>query len=309
MYKKLPLSDGVIVLVLMGILCVQVFFLLFRINTALLYETTIRYGDINEGIVGVPNYKNPLYAVTSAEKDVASLLHAGLLIYDAVDGSFIPHLAETYSEESPNRYIFTLRKNAAFHDGSVITTDDVLHTVNMIQQEQKYRSIYYEAWEDVVVEAIDDVTLVITVPEGNLHFPEYFTTPVLPHHIWKKISADRQRDYHGSGVYVGAGPYVYSRETVTLDGRPTTLTFEEFSGHVLGRPFIQTISFHFFVDVADLLEAYELGVVDSVHGVTAAEAKTLLKQREGDAHGLRVADTNRVFGAFFNAADGRLSAG
>ena len=304
-YKKLPPSDAAIVLILIGILCCQLFFLLFNINKTLLHETTIRYGEINEGIVGVPTQKNPLHATTRAEKDIAALLHAGLLKYDITTDTLIPHLAETHIQEIPNRHTFTLRQNITFHNGSIITATDVLYTIGMIQKEQKYKSPRHEAWKGVVAEAVDDITITITVPEGNLNFPEQFTAPILPQHIWKKIPNDKQRNYNGPGIHTGAGPYKYSRETITLDERPTTLTLEEFSGYVLGRPFIKTITLHFFVDVVNLLKAYELGTIDSIYGIAAAEAETVLKQREKESK-LHVANTNRVFGVFFNAEDGRI---
>ena len=304
MYKKLPPSDTFIVLLLMTILFVQLFFLLASLNDTLLHETIVRRGEINEGVIGVPVYKNPLYANNAAEKDIAMLMHAGLLKRN-IAGELVPHLAKTWKQDSPSRYTFTLRKNASFHDGSLITTADVLYTIGMLQAEQKHTTHLHEAWRDVAVEAIDDMTLVFTIPEGNLHFPEQFTTPVLPKHVWKKIPTDKQRSYNGSGVHIGAGPYKYGQETLTLDGRPTNMTLEEFSGYVLGRPFIKKITLHFYVDVSNLLDSYEIGTIDSVYGIAGAEVTTLLKQREEEGQ-IHTAHTNRVFGIFFNTEDGRL---
>lgn len=304
MYKDLPLSDACVVLFLTGVLCVQLFFLLSSLNDTFLHETIVRRGDINEGVIGVPVYRNPLYATNAAEKDIAALMHAGLLKYDAA-GDLIPHLAQTWKQDSPGQYTFALKKNASFHDGSLITTADALYTIGMIQGQQKYITPLHEAWRDVAVEAVDDMTLTFTIPEGNLHFPEQFTTPILPKHVWKKIPADKQRSYAGSGVHIGAGPYKYGQETVTLDGRPTNIVLESFSGYVLGSPFIKTITLHFFVDAAGLLDSYEVGTIDSVYGIAGGEAAVLLEQREEEGV-LHATHTNRVFGVFFNAEDGRL---
>ena len=255
--------------------------------------------------MGVPVYKNPLYATSTVEKDVAALIHAGLLKYDNKD-NYIPHLAATWNKESPNRYSFTLRKNASFHNGSPITTKDVTHTIKMIQQKQKYKSPYHNIWSGVQVNAADETTVTITVPEENLHFPEGFTTPILPETVWKKIPKDKRRNYKGSGVYIGAGPYMYNMETITLDERPTNITLAEFSGYVLGRPLIKKIKLHFFVDTNNLLKAYEIGSIDGIHGTTAAELPTLLKQRKEKGDKVYITETSRVFGVFFNAEDGRI---
>ena len=305
MYKKVPPSDACLLLIFMGVLFVQIVFLLTTLNKTFLHESTVRRGEIDEGVVGVPVYKNPLYADNAAEKDIAALMHAGLL-KRTITGDFIPHLAKTWKQESPTEYLFTLRENISFHDGSLITTADVLYTIDMIQREQKYKNHHHEAWEGVAAEAVNDITLSVTVPEDNLHFPEQFTTPILPEHIWKKIPTDKQRNYNGSGVHIGAGPYKYSRETITLDERPTNITLEEFSGYVLGRPFIKKITLHFFVDVANLLQAYQVGIIDSVYGIAGGEAATLLKQKREERTKLHTVNTNRVFGVFFNAEDGRV---
>ena len=195
-YKKLPLSDACFVLFLMVVLCAQLFFLLASLNTVFLYETTVRRGEISEGVIGVPVYRNPLYASNAAERDIAALMHAGLLKYNR-DGDLVPHLAKTWAQDSPNRYTFSLRKNSSFHDGFLITAADVLYTIEMIQGEQKYTTNLHQVWRDVIVEVVDDMTLSFVVPEGNLHFPEQFTVPVLPKHVWKKIPTDKQRNYTG----------------------------------------------------------------------------------------------------------------
>ena len=253
----------------------------------------------------MPIYKNPLYATSAVEKDVASLIHAGLLKYDNRE-TFIPHLAETWKEEKPNHHTFTLKENISFHDGSPITTEDIRHTIEMIQQEQKHKSPYYSMWSGVKTEVIDEKTITFTIPEKNLHFPETFTTPILPKHIWKKIPENKRKNYKGSGVYTGAGPYMYDQETITLDERPTNIQLTESPGYVLGRPFIQRIHLHFFMDTNNLLKAYENGIIDGVHGAAAIELPTLLKQRKETKDKVYTADTNRVFGVFFNTEDGRI---
>ena len=304
-YKKLPPSDACIVISLLFILCAQTVFLLFKLNETLLHDTTVRHGEINEGVVGVPVYKNPLYAKSSVEKDVAALIHAGLLKRDN-EGGIVPHLAKTWNQEKPNHYSFTLRKNISFHNGSPITTEDIAHTIEMIQEEQKHKSLYHAIWSDVQLDVTNETTITIIIPEGNLYFPEKFTTPILPKHIWKKIPKEKRRAYKGSGVYIGAGPYMYNQETITLDERPTNITLTEFSGYALGHPFIKKIVLHFFVNTKNLLKAYEAGIIDGVHGVAAVELPALLKQRRGKNDTVYTADTNRVFGVFFNVEDGRI---
>ena len=303
--KKICISDACIVIALLCILCVQVTFLLTKLNTAFLHESITHHGEINEGIAEVPIYKNPLYANNTPEKDIVMLTHAGLLKHNN-KGDLIPHLTKTWEQKHPNQYVFILHKNITFHDGTPLTTKDVIHTINMIKNEEKYHSAYHKAWAETETHAVDERTLSVTVPPKNQHFPEAFTMPVLPEHVWKKIPQDRQKNYKGSGVHIGAGPYKYEREALTLDERPISITLTEFPEYVLGRPFIKKINLNFFTNPKNLLKAYEDGDIDGVHGITPTDLEPLLKQRKGEKDTVYTATTDRVFGAFFNAEDGRI---
>ena len=184
----------------------------------------------------MPAYKNPLYATNTAEKDVAALMHAGLLKYDN-EGGFMPHLATTWRQEDKNNYLFTLKENVSFHDGTPITAKDIAYTIKMVQEDPE--NPRREVWVGAEVTDTENSTIKITIPEGNIHFPEGFTTPILPEHIWKKIPIEKRKRYKGSGAYIGAGPYKFDQETVTLDEQPTHITLIDFPGYVLERPFIE----------------------------------------------------------------------
>ena len=302
-YNKLPISDTCIILTLLAIICMQVFFLCYKVSEKFHGETVIRHGEIHEGIVGVPAHKNPLYATNTAEKDIATLMHAGLLKHNN-EGGFIPHLAATWEQKDKNRHLFTLKENISFHDGAPVTAKDVIHTIGMLHEGAD--GPHHSKWVGVEASKIDDLTIQIIVPEGNTSFPESFTVPILPEHVWKKIPKEKQKRYKGPGVYIGAGPYRLSQETVTLDEQPTQIILTEFSGYALGRPFIKKIVLHFFVDTKNLVQAYASGIIDGVHGVTATELITLLEQRNKKADKIYTANTTRVFGVFFNAEDGRI---
>ncbi len=300
--KQLPFSDVCLVVLMLIILIVHIGISLHIINGRLTAEVSVRAGEINEGIVGVPVHKNPLFAASVVEHDVAVLLHAGLLRHNRA-GGLVPNLAEHW-ERKGAAYTFRIRKNARFHDGTTLDVDDVLYTADMIRrlgQDNPHRN----AWEGVTISALNTHTVLITVPEGNLAFPEEFTVPILPKHIWQKIPEDTWRRYAGSGVYVGAGPFRHENEILTIDGRLLRLTFAAFNDYAPGKPYIKKISFHFFTDADMLLEAFSRGRIDAVHSIAAAETAAILSHSENNDV-LYTANTDRVFGIFFNTEDGRI---
>ena len=298
-FKKLPPSDAFLVVVFLILITAQISISLTGINERLTVETPIRKGELHEGIVGVPVHSNPLFATSTVEYDVSALLHAGLLRYDSM-GTLTEHLAKSW-EKTGSQYVFQIRENAFFHDGVPLTAHDVVHTIEMVgllEENNPYRAV----WRDVEVSAPDKETVVVSVPSTNHHFPEGFTMPILPKHIWQKIPPHQWKRHRGSGVYVGAGPYQHDSETTTLEGRLTTMVLSEFPGYVLGRPYLESITLHFFTDAPTLLEMYRQQRIGALHSIAPTEAAALL--RHGDDTGtLHSARTNRVFGVFFNTRE------
>ena len=300
-YKKLAPSDSIIFLLLSALLLIQFFFVLNEVNKIILIETPIHSGKISEGIVGVPVIYNPLYVTTNAEEDVAALTHAGLLQYH--NGNLRPQLAEYVRREEDGVYSVKIKKDIFFHDGKKINLQDILHTILMTQEDKE--NIYYKTWKDVGVEKVSDSQLRFIVPENNVFFPEAFTMPILPYHIWKKISVENRKEYRRSGFRIGAGPYKFEKEEVTLDEKPTKLILNAFTDYVFGEPYIQILEINFFIDSKELLHAYSIGEIDSLHSAAAAEIPALIAQKEY-LYGVYSGSTDRVFGLFYNGGDDRI---
>ncbi|MCR4279983.1 MAG: hypothetical protein NUV82_00985, partial [Candidatus Komeilibacteria bacterium] len=75
-------------------------------------------GDYTEGLVGAPNYINPLLAqYNDVDRDLSRLVFSGLLKYDE-QGDLTLDLAEAL-EISPDQkqYTFKIRSNVLWHDG------------------------------------------------------------------------------------------------------------------------------------------------------------------------------------------------
>ena len=300
--KKLRPFDIFLIFILLLVLSIQAFFSLLFISDFFSVTTPKRDGVLHEGMVGTPVYRNPLYASTTVEQDIASLLHAGLLRRDHA-GSFIPHLASSWSvDATTGTYQFTLATQAQFHDGAPVSVEDVAFTLSLISElpeENRYRKM----WKGVVVAVGGSHTFSLTVPEGNLSFPYALTTPILPHHVWQKVPEAQRATYTGSGVHIGAGPYRYEREAFTFDERPTRMTLSHFPHYVLGQPYLKQIVLHFFPTTEALL-ATPVEDALALHSVSASQVDALLESR--DYARLTTAQSSRVFGLFFNTEDGRL---
>ncbi|HLC64206.1 MAG TPA: ABC transporter substrate-binding protein, partial [Patescibacteria group bacterium] len=116
-------------------------------------------GTYTEGLVGTPQYINPiLSSYNDVDRDLASLIFNGLLKYNDED-DIEPDLAEEF-QISPDRkiYTFKLRQGVKWHDGEPLTADDVIFTVSSIQ-DPEWQSQLKSALDNVQVEKIDDYSL------------------------------------------------------------------------------------------------------------------------------------------------------
>ena len=57
--------------------------------------------------------------------------------YDYTKGDYVGMLAERWEVKDPNNWIFYLRKDIRWHDGSPLTADDVVHSFNRVRNDPR----------------------------------------------------------------------------------------------------------------------------------------------------------------------------
>ena len=90
-------------------------------------------GEYIEGLVGAPQFINPIYSASNdVDMDITRLVYSGLMRITP-EGSLEPDLAESYEiSEDGTTYLFYLRGDARWHDGGQVTADDVIFTFDSI---------------------------------------------------------------------------------------------------------------------------------------------------------------------------------
>lgn len=250
-------------------------------------------GSLTEGVLGSPRFVNPLLALSDADKDLSALTHAGLMGISE-DGSLIPVLAESYEvSEDGKTYTFILREGLRFHDGSPVTSEDVVFTVQKAQ-DPGLKSPELANWANILVEAVDARTVRFTLPKAYAPFLEDATLGIIPARLWKNLSNEEFPFSLHMQEPVGAGPFRISSMKRGEDGMIERYELVAFKKYALSRPYLDSIRFEFFSQEDDLLRAYERGRVESAHGIPEESAIKI--------------PYARVFGIFFNANQNPLFA-
>lgn len=259
--------------------------LLFAVSRALMVEQPAYGGSLTEGVVGNPRFINPLLAISDADRDLTALTYAGLMGLDA-DGTVVPVLAEGYTvSEDGKEYTFTLRASAQFSDGSPVTAEDVVFTIERAQ-DPALKSPELANWANIRAEVVDARTVRFTLPKPYAPFLVDTTLGILPAHLWRNIPADEFPFSPLMEVPVGAGPFKVTNVTRTKEGRIVSYALTAFHGYAPGRAYLNHITLRFFETQEKLAQALSVGAVESAYGMPGT-------------HTLRVPYT-RIFGVFFN---------
>lgn len=219
-------------------------------------------GTYTEALVGSLSRLNPLFDhINPADRDVNRLLFRGLLRFDA-RGLPQPDLAEAWGISKDGKiYNLALRRNAVWHDGTPITAQDVLFTVDLMRRddlpvEPNRRAL----WQQVEVKALDDYTVQFVLPEPFAPFLDYLTFGILPQHIWQDIPPAQMVDADPNLTPIGNGPFRFDHFLVH-EGRVTGVVLRAFDDFYLGRPYLDEFIFRYYDTPTAALAAYDAGEV------------------------------------------------
>ncbi len=232
-------------------------FFLLLILSALLFiyiknteEVPSSGGVYTEGVVGSPRFLNPIYSEKNeVDNDLTELLFSGLMTYDK-ENNLKPHLAEEVTTEDKITFEIKLREDIHWSDGKPITADDVIFTVEKIQ-DRAIQSPLRVAWEGVDARKIDSRTIEFNLESSSPLFFEKLTLKPIPEHIWSEVANDDFQFSNHNLNPVSSGPYkinnVNQEESTTV-----SLVKNEF--YFDSDPFIDELEFLFFNSEQKLLE-------------------------------------------------------
>jgi len=282
---------------------VSTIIMLSKINAMFLVDVPVSGGTVNEGIVGVPTLVNPVIALSDADKDVTSLVYSGLM-RKTPEGDFIPDLAESYSV-SPDgiNYTFILKKDLKFHNGTKITADDIIFTIEKIK-DPLIKSPRSMGWNGISVSKKDEYTVVFTLAQSYISFLDNTTIGILPSNLWKDIGPN---DFNLSTLNtkaIGSGPYKIKSVKKNSDGISEEYRLERFDNFALGKPRIKYLNILSYANEKDLVKALIDNSIDQAGGISPENTETIKK----NGYIIKEATLPRVFGIFFNVNNNKIFA-
>ncbi len=226
-------------------------------------------GTYTEGLVGAPQFLNPLLSLTNdVDTDLARLIFRGL--YQANASGSVERALATHEEVSADglTYLITMRSDATWHDGQPVTANDVAFTFNRILDPES-QSPALKVFKDIRIEAVNDATVQFTLTKPYAPFLSTLTIGIVPEHIWSDIPPANSNLTEYNLKPIGAGPYRFDQLTKDRLGNIKSYKLVRYPDYYGPKPNIGVITFRFYPDTETAVEALRQKRVQGLNFVTS----------------------------------------
>lgn len=269
--------------------------LLWKVSDAYLIEVPTLGGTLTEGVVGNPRFINPVLAISEADKNLVALIYSGM-VHITPSGEIENDLAdEVIISEDRRTYTVHINEKARFHDGVLVTADDIIFTIQKIV-DPLIKSPKRGTWDGVTAEKIDEQTISFILKQAYSPFIYNLSLGILPKHTWKNVSDDEFSFSQFNTLPIGSGPYKVDRVERNSGGIPDFYKLIPAESILNRKPFIKNLVFRFYPSETALFEAYNEGVAGSLSGISPEK---MLELKTNNSRILS-SPLPRVFAVFFN---------
>ncbi|HEY6959556.1 MAG TPA: peptide ABC transporter substrate-binding protein [Candidatus Limnocylindria bacterium] len=249
-------------------------------------------GTYVEGVVGSPQYLDPILASSDLDSDVVRLVFDGLTQLSR-DGSVVPALAAFTTEDDGKVWTFTIRSDAKWQDGVPVTAADVAYTVSLVQ-DKAYVGPYSDAFHGVKVEALSDHLVRFTLPEAFGGFAVNTTLPLLPAHLLNGVTYNALPRQVFNQRPVGTGAF----RVVESDARQVTLAASDdyYALHPdRQRPYLDRLIVRSYPDTTQALTALSRGEIDGIGGLTTGDVERVHGSKNATLYSFPTSDFTALF--------------
>jgi peptide/nickel transport system substrate-binding protein len=221
-------------------------------------------GEYREGIVGTPRAINPILAGgNDVDQDIARLAFSGLYRRDA-DGKLVLDMAESVDISPDGKsYTFSIKPDAKFNDGWTVTADDVVFTINTIEN-PSWKSPLAKGLQGITAIANDARTVTLSSAQPNAYLPSLLTFGILPKHVWANVDPNSPAAVSWNLKPIGSGPYKFEKFSRDANGNITSYTLHSAAG---SGAMLDRITFKFYDDYGTASDALAGNAVDGLNFV------------------------------------------
>jgi peptide/nickel transport system substrate-binding protein len=200
---------------------------------------------------------NPFKIVEIPSYELMGLTYDYLVGFSPKDSSPVPGLADSWETSDDGlTWTFHLNKDAKWHDGKPVTSEDVAYTFRRILEEKQGLYIDYVSQIEKI-ETPDKHTVVFKTKDPSVQMLSMLVY-ILPKHIWEDVPADETKTFKNEPA-IGSGPFQAVEwkegQSVRLEANPD---------YFRGAPHIDEIIFQLYDNDDTMVQALKNGEVDYI---------------------------------------------
>lgn len=248
-------------------------------------------GTLTLGIDGTSAINDPAFYTTLGDWMVVDCVCRGLTFISFESNEVQPDLAESWEiSEDGTTYTFALRKNVSLHDGTTLTSKDVVASLNR-QFDENDPTLREGASRPLsslgaTVRAVDETTVELKLPRPD------GTTLARLSDIGGRIISAAALEKYGKEIgknLVGSGPFKFKSAT---SGQQVVL--EAFDGYYGGRPEIDQLVLQQVQDPSTIVSSLISGDISATQFTPYSANERLRSDKDVTVH-----NTPYGFDAFF----------
>lgn len=212
-------------------------------------------GTYSEGLIGYPRSVNPLYALSrDVDADLSRLVYSSLFQHDEA-GRLAPDLAESLEISSDHKeYLIRIKDGVRFHNGERLTVDDIIFTVETIQNPD-FHSPLRSSLSLAVVEKVDDLTVKFKLNEPFSPFLDFLTFGIMPKRLWESVTPDGALLSDLNLKPIGSGPYRFKSLVRSSAGDMKEYSLEANRDYYGEVPYLTNFNFKFYPNYEEAIKA------------------------------------------------------
>ncbi|HVN26460.1 MAG TPA: ABC transporter substrate-binding protein [Candidatus Paceibacterota bacterium] len=241
-------------------------------------------GEYAEGVVGQPEYVNPVIASSEADLDLVKLVYSD--VDDVADSITVSTDTRTWTVH--------LKSGLTWQDGEKLTSDDVVFTVQSIQDPDSHSPLA-PSWQGVAVTRMSELEVQFTLVNPYAFFASNLRDLyIVPKHLFADtpVANWRLSDYDLKPV--GSGPYRFASYAKDASGFISSYNLEAWDGNAT-QALIDRFDFNFFKNENDLVAAFNNGQVDGFAEASPADVTQIERPYDSFAW-----PTSAYYAVFFN---------
>jgi peptide/nickel transport system substrate-binding protein len=238
--------------------------------------------------VGQPIFINPVIPASDADRDLSRLIFSSLA-----------DLADSIKRSDDGKtWRVRLKENLLWQDGQKLTADDVIFTVETIQNPES-RSPLYPSFQGVKADRISELEVQFSLnnPYAFFESDHLRNLRIIPKHIFADIPIQNLRLSSYSLMPIGSGPYRAVAYERNRQGIITSFQLKANERYFGEKPYLPKITFKFYRHNNELIAAYNRGEIDGFGLVTA---EPLTENKIKLRHNIYYLRSSRYYAVFIN---------